>query len=85
MHPCKSPGPHGFPALFYKKYWNLVGDEICEVVLNFLNNGAMPEGLNHTHVVFIPKTKNPSKKTNLRLLVFAMYPTSSSLKFWKTD
>lgn len=59
MHPCKSLGPDGFPALCYKKYWNFIGDNICEVVLNFLNNGFMPEGLNYTHVVLILKIKKP--------------------------
>lgn len=66
MHPCKSPGPDGLPALFYKKYWDLVGKDICDVVLNFLNEGHMPEELNYTHVALIPKVKNPSKMTDLR-------------------
>lgn len=66
MHPCKSPGLDGLPALFYKKYWDVVGDDICDLVLNFLNDGCMPEDINFTHVAFIPKIKNPSKMTDLR-------------------
>lgn len=34
MHPCKSPGPDGFPALFHKKYWDLVGNDVCRIVLD---------------------------------------------------
>lgn len=41
MHPCKSPGPDGLPTLFYKNYWNLVGDELCSMILKFLNGGSM--------------------------------------------
>lgn len=66
MHPCKSPGPNGFPALFYKKFWDFVGDDVCGLVLDFLNHGHMPEGLNYTYVVLIPKVKNTSKMTELR-------------------
>lgn len=43
MHPCKSPGPDGLPAIFYKRYWDLIGAKITIVVLNFLNGGQMPE------------------------------------------
>lgn len=66
MQACKSAGPDGFPTLFYKNFWSMVGDDICGLVLNFLNNGTMPDDLNHTHVVLIPKIKNPTKMTDLR-------------------
>lgn len=66
MHPGKSPGPDGLPAMFYKKFWDLIGDDVCEVVLNFLNNGFLPKEINFTHVALIPKTKTPSKMTELR-------------------
>lgn len=66
MHPCKSPGPDGLPAMFYKKYWHLVAEEICTLVLNFLNGGDMPGELNHTFVVLIPKVQKPTEMKDLR-------------------
>ncbi|XP_048494687.1 uncharacterized protein LOC125494872 [Beta vulgaris subsp. vulgaris] len=66
MHPCKSPGPDGLPALFYKRYWDLIGAKITTVVLNFLNGGQMPEQLNYSHVVLIPKKKDPTNMKDLR-------------------
>lgn len=65
MHPCKSPGPNGLPALFYKKFWDLVGADICDTVLDFLNDGRLPEDINYTYVALIPKVKNPSKMKDL--------------------
>ena len=35
-------------------------------VLEFLNNGHMLPELNHTHIVLIPKIKNPVKMSNFR-------------------
>lgn len=55
MHPFKSPGPEGLRSMFYKKYWEVVGDEICDLVLGFLNCGHIPADLNHTLVVLILK------------------------------
>lgn len=66
IHPCKSPGPDGLPALFYQRYWDLVGEKITSVVLTFLNGGHMPDQLNYTHVVLIPKKKDPTNMKDLR-------------------
>ncbi|CAL8992147.1 unnamed protein product [Prunus brigantina] len=37
MAPTKSPGPIGIPALFYRKYWDVVRGDVCQLCLNVLN------------------------------------------------
>jgi hypothetical protein len=32
---------------------------VTQPVLNFLNGGTLPDGINHTTIVLIPKIKNP--------------------------
>uniref|UniRef100_A0A8R7JXL8 Reverse transcriptase domain-containing protein n=1 Tax=Triticum urartu TaxID=4572 RepID=A0A8R7JXL8_TRIUA len=50
----KAPGPNGMPAVFYKKFWELVGMKVQEEVL-VLNGNPMPESWNETTIVLIPK------------------------------
>jgi len=38
MHPLRAPGPDGLPALFYQKYWHLVGNDVKRLVKGILNN-----------------------------------------------
>ncbi|XP_012842431.1 PREDICTED: uncharacterized protein LOC105962665 [Erythranthe guttata] len=66
MSPTKSPGPDGFPVLFFTKYWNCLGSNVLNCVLNFLNNKKLPTKLNYTFIVLIPKVKNPEKITEYR-------------------
>ena len=49
MGPTKALGPDGVNALFYQKFWHIVGDSVVPAVLKFLNNGHMLPALNHTH------------------------------------
>ena len=58
MHPLKALGPDGLPALFYQKYWHIVGVEVHKLVLNILNSNGQPHSINNTFVVLIPKGKN---------------------------
>ena len=68
MHPKKSPDLDGMPPLFYQHYWSLVGTYVTQTVLDFLNHGTLPPKFNETHIVLIPKVKNPTKITQYRLL-----------------
>ena len=55
MHPTKSPGPDGMSPIFFQKYWDVVGPQVVDFVLNTLNSGIMPNGLNDTYICLIPK------------------------------
>jgi hypothetical protein len=49
------------PAQFFHKNWDILKDEIVSAVRSFFKTGIMPEGINNSTIVPIPKTKNPSK------------------------
>ncbi|XP_058757456.1 uncharacterized protein LOC131630719 [Vicia villosa] len=66
MHPLKAPGPDGLPALFYQKFWHIVGSDICKLVLDILNNQKHPGIINNTHIALIPKCKTPTKPKDFR-------------------
>lgn len=66
MHPCKAPGPDGLPAFFFKQYWPIVADQVCNAVQIFFVHGQMLKELNNTFIVLIPKNENPTTVNHYR-------------------
>jgi hypothetical protein len=62
----KAPGPDGLHAVFYKKFWNICGEDITKEVRPALNSSTIPEGWNDTTVVIIPKVNDPELVTQFR-------------------
>ena len=75
MHPLTAPGPDGMSPLFYPHFWPTVKFIVMLNVLDFLNHGVSPPKFHDTHIVLIPKTKNPEKVTDYRLIPYVTWLT----------
>lgn len=73
MTPLKSLGLDKFGACFYQSYQSLVGDEVSNVVLDFLNGGRLDKSLNAIDIVLIPKNKSHEGLESTGLLAYAMF------------
>ena len=66
MHPFKAPGPDGFQAFFFQRFWPIVKEKVCKMALHVLRGNPLPEGLNETFLTLIPKVPNVELVTQLR-------------------
>jgi len=55
INPNKTPGPDGFGAGFFQKYWQLVSDEFVHFIKDFFSHGKLLKEINHTFITLIPK------------------------------
>ena len=62
----KALGPYGFRSHFYRDAWNIIKDDVINVIIDVLNNRKMLKELNNTVITLIPKTKCPTNLTEFR-------------------
>jgi hypothetical protein len=53
-------------ALFFQKFWHLIGSDITSVVIDCLSSQRMLKSVNYTHIALIPKVANPDSLGQFR-------------------
>lgn len=61
-----APGPDGFQAFFYQKYWDVIKPDIVATIQEMLTSRYVPQAMNLTHIALISKIKNPTTHTHYR-------------------
>ena len=57
--PLKALGKYRFPARFFQRHWGVFREDITTAVKELFRSTKMPDGINDTVIVLIPKNKNP--------------------------
>lgn len=55
-NPNKAPGPDGFNAHFFKFFWPIIGNYVCDAIIDFFQHGMMLNQLKATFIVLVPKS-----------------------------
>jgi hypothetical protein len=64
--PLKVSGPDGFAARFMQRNWDIMHHDVTRAVHHFFEDGIMPEGVNDTAIVLIPKKNDPESLKDFR-------------------
>lgn len=62
----KSPGPDGFNSVFYKFFWDEIGDHLYLAIKKNFKTTRMPKAWGRTYVALIPKIGHPKKVVDFR-------------------
>lgn len=66
MHPDKSPGIDGFSPCFYQFFWDIMEADITAICNDFVQFSHLPESINKTQLILIPKRATPNSMNDLR-------------------
>ena len=55
----KGTRPGWMSPFFFQKFWHIMGPHVTSAVISVLHSGQYLHKMNYTHIVLIPKSKNP--------------------------
>lgn len=59
MNPLKASGEDGLGAIFYQRFWHIVGSEVADYCIQALEGKHDITEINGTRIVLIPNVTNP--------------------------
>lgn len=62
----KSPGPDGLNPGFFQHFWDIIGSDLLTFCADFFRTGNLPDNINSTNIVLIPKKSKPECMGDLR-------------------
>ena len=62
----KTPGPDGYDAGFFKKYWDIIQNDFQASIIEFFTQGKLLRQINHTFIALIPKIDDPTQTQHFR-------------------
>ena len=63
MRGLKAPGPDGFQGILYQSFWDILREDVNQLIKELTQGLSTPGYLNVTNVVLIPKVPNPEMVT----------------------
>jgi hypothetical protein len=84
IRPLKAPGPDGLLARFFQRNWALMKEDVVLAVKQFFQSGSMPEGVNETAIVLLPKKDEPEVMLDLRPISLCNVIYKVVLSVWLT-
>ena len=65
-NPNKAPGPDGFNAHFFKVFWPIIGNDVCEAITDFFKHGQMLNRSKASFIVLVPKSEYATSPDKFR-------------------
>ncbi|GJV98289.1 RNA-directed DNA polymerase, eukaryota, reverse transcriptase zinc-binding domain protein [Tanacetum coccineum] len=62
----KAPRPDGFIAIFFKRSWDIMGEDVCTAVKEFFKSNKLLGEVNATLITLVPKVQHPNKVSDFR-------------------
>nr|GEW89979.1 RNA-directed DNA polymerase, eukaryota, reverse transcriptase zinc-binding domain protein [Tanacetum cinerariifolium] len=62
----KAPRPDGFAFGFYRRYWDLIENDVSDAIKWFFLHGYIPKGGNSSFITLIPKVSNANMVKDFR-------------------
>ncbi|XP_038970577.1 uncharacterized protein LOC120104120 [Phoenix dactylifera] len=62
----KAPGPDGFPPLFFRRYWTIVGQDVIAAIPQFFSTATLSTDWQRTFITLIPKRQDATEPSHFR-------------------